>query len=136
MPADIERRSIREQAVRENRSAARNPALDPTDPRWVLAVRAASQLENGTLTPERRERVMRTARLLGVRPFDANVIIAIAQDHARRGVPLGDAADLIAMTGGADGDRRDRSTNLARWLAALTAAAVLTLLLVRWIVGT
>jgi len=57
----------------------------PSDPRWVLAVRTAESLEGAMLRPERRERLLRIARLMGLTPFDANIIIAIVQDQARRG---------------------------------------------------
>ena len=101
----------------ENRAAAGNPSLDPTDPRWVLAARTHSQLQGSTLTPERRARVLRTARQLGVRPFEASVIIAIVQDQARRGAPLAKAADTLTLLR----DPRPRPTpreTWARWLAA------------------
>lgn len=58
------------------------------DPRWVFAARVASQLEGGhaaVLRPERRERLLKTARLLGLRAFDASLVIAMVQDAARRG---------------------------------------------------
>jgi hypothetical protein len=68
-------------------------ALSAGDPRWVFAARVASQLEGGragVLRPERRERLMRTARLLGLRAFDASLVIALVQDSARRGdMPAG-----------------------------------------------
>lgn len=63
------------------------------DPRWVFAARVASQLEGGragVLRPERRERLMRTAKMLGLRAFDASLVIALVQDSARRGeMPAG-----------------------------------------------
>ena len=95
-PADLSARRAREAVIRENRRAAQQPDLDPTDPRWVLAVRVWSQLDGSALTPDRRERLLATARRLGLRPFDANVIIAVVQDHARRGATLADAADTLA----------------------------------------
>ena len=87
----------RQAVADENRAAAANRSLNPTDPRWVLAARAYSQLQGSALTYERRMRVMRTARRLGVRPFDANLIIAIVQDQARRGRGLPEAAGTIAL---------------------------------------
>lgn len=62
--------------------------MSRNDPRWVFAARVASQLEGGhaaVLRPERRERLVKTARLLGLRPFDAALVIALVQDAARRG---------------------------------------------------
>jgi len=60
---------------------------DPADPRWVLAVRTAEQLEGPILTLEKRHKLVRLGLLMGLRPFDTNLIIAIVQDQARRGRP-------------------------------------------------
>ncbi|MCP3902830.1 MAG: hypothetical protein GY715_04265 [Planctomycetes bacterium] len=116
----------------ENRSAA-TATLDPTDPRWVLAVRTQTQLQGSVLSPERRTRVMRTAAHLGVRPFDASVIIAIVQDQARRGEPLSSAASIIALVHSANAASA-RQTWM-RWAAAVGAALVANALLVWWLVG-
>ena len=118
----------------ENRAAARNPSLDPTDPRWVLAARTHSQLQGSTLTPERRARVLRTARQLGVRPFEANVIIAIVQDHARRGAPLAKAADTLTLLRDPHPRPTQRET-WARWLAAGLTALAANALLVWWLIS-
>ena len=63
------------------------------DPRWVLAVRAAGMLQAGPaaiLTPDRRRRLVVLASSMGLRPFDAALVIAIVQDAARAGLdPLG-----------------------------------------------
>ena len=131
-------RARRDAVGRENRAAAANTKLSPTDPRWVLAVRAYSQLQGSALTPERRERVLETARLLGVRPFDANVIIAIAQDHARRGEPLAGAAPTLSIVARPPEDsprarRTRRAWTALRWIAALAAAITATTLLIRWL---
>lgn len=65
--------------------AAWQPVTSPTDPRWVLAVRAAEALEGSVLLPPRREGLLRLARVLGLTPFDAALILATVQDRARRG---------------------------------------------------
>jgi hypothetical protein len=119
-----------ESVARENRAAAAAPDLDPTDPRWVLAVRTQSQLQGSILTPERRERVLDTARQLGVRPFEANLIIAVVQDHARRGLPLSGTAPTLAII-----DRPPRSREHGyglQFIAALALAAAGALLLAWW----
>lgn len=68
------------------------PAIkDPLDARWVLAVRAAQSLQGPILTPERREHLLNVGKRVGLTPFDANLVLAIVQDQARRGV----AASLI-----------------------------------------
>ena len=55
------------------------------DPRWVLAVRVAEHLQGSILPPSARDRLVRLGKTLGLTPFDANLIIAIVQDQARRG---------------------------------------------------
>lgn len=81
-----ERDARRAQAVAaENRAAA---ALSVDDARVIFAAEVAGQLQGGLvalLTPERRRRLVARAEGLGLRPFDANLIIAIVQDRARGG---------------------------------------------------
>ncbi len=75
---------------RENHAASR---LDPDDARGIVAARVAEALEGGPaaiLRPERRRRIVALASRLGLRPFDANLIIAIVQDGARRGAAAHD----------------------------------------------
>ncbi len=70
------------------------PDLTPTegtaiagtnDPRWVLAVRVAEQLQGTVLSPDKRDRLVKIGKMFGLTAFDANLIIAIVQDQARRG---------------------------------------------------
>src|SRR5258705_9053634 len=71
----------------ENRAAS---TIEPRDARWVLAVRAAGVLQGGRaalLPPESRRRLVALALSMGLRPFDANLVIAIVQDAARAGLP-------------------------------------------------
>lgn len=125
--------AARASVERENRSAAANISLQPTDPRWVLAARAYAQLQGATLSMERRQRVMRTAGRLGVRPFDASLIIAIVQDRARRGEGLQSAAPTLALV--APPGRRSAAVYWARWIAAVAAAIVVNAFLIWWICG-
>ncbi len=118
----------------ENRAAAGNSSLDPTDPRWVLAARTHSQLQGSTLTPERRDRVLRTARQLGVRPFEANVIIAIVQDHARRGESLSTAADTLKMLRDPCAERNSHPA-WPRWVATGITAFAANALLIWWLIS-
>jgi hypothetical protein len=127
-------RLARQQVMRENRKASLNPALEPTDPRWALAVRTHAQMQGSLLTPERRERVLRTARQLGVRTFDANVIIAVVQDCIRTGRPLSDAQGTLALLAHPRDRARPRHT-WRRLAAAIAAATAMSALLIRWVVG-
>lgn len=72
--------------------------LDPQDPRWLVALETAAQLEGSLLTFERRRKVLAFAQRVGVRPFDANLIIAAIQDRARRGEGLEEAMSTVALT--------------------------------------
>lgn len=69
----------------ENRTAS---LLTATDARWILARRASEALEGGSaavLPSERRRMLLGLASRLGLRPFDASLIIAIVQDGRRSG---------------------------------------------------
>lgn len=78
-----------------------HPLAGANDPRWVLAVRTSEQLEGTLLRPEKRERLIRLGRLMGLTPFDCNLVIAIVQDQARRGYVAAEcptaAADQLQM---------------------------------------
>lgn len=68
-----------------NRHAA---ALTPDDARWVFANQVRDSLEGGRaaiLPPNRRRDLVAAALRQGLRPFDANLVIAIVQDEARTG---------------------------------------------------
>jgi hypothetical protein len=119
----------------ENRAAA---TLAATDARWVLAVRTASLLEGGraaVLAPERRRRLLALASQLGLRPFDANLVIAIVQDGARSGEgPLGhDVAGRLTLVRGT-GARRPSVGPAVAW--AIGLALVLAYALVSWLLNT
>jgi hypothetical protein len=63
-------------------------AMSPDDARHLVYRAAEGAIEGGQaglLRPERRREVLRLATRQGMRPFDANLVIAIAQDAARRG---------------------------------------------------
>ncbi len=126
--------------TRENAAAARSvAALTPGDARWVFAVRVAAALESnpkgtplGLLSPEKREGLLATAAKLGLRPFDANLVVAILQDSARRGLhPLGpDAASRLELIPRPEPRRPSTlNTALAASSSVLLAAAMLLTLL-------
>jgi len=121
----------------ENRAAA---ALTPADARWVFAARVATSLEGGraaVLSPERRERLIAGARTLGLRPFDANLIVAIVQDTARTtGAPLGPAAAErleLVQPAIAPSDRAPAAAWLYPALTSLTLAVALLAILLAWL---
>lgn len=114
----------------ENMSAS---ALDADSARRMLAVRVAECLEGGRsaiLTPMRRRRVMRLAHMMGVRDFDAHLVIAIVQDGARRGESVEGAAEdaRLDLFAPAPATRDGARTRLAA--AGALGAGVLMALLV------
>lgn len=78
-------RRDRRQVEQANQEAA---LLSHDDLRWVFATRVATKLEGGRagiLRPEVREKLLSQGQSMGLRPFDANLVIAIVQDAARTG---------------------------------------------------
>lgn len=120
-PASQSRRAV----TQSNVESAYEATLDPNDPRWLVAVETAGQLSGSLLTFERRRRILALAQRVGVRPFDANLIIAAVQDRARRGEPVAAAMSTIALTAPA----KRRSHLLSREALPYTATAVVAILL-------
>lgn len=126
------------------RAAVSSGTLAPTDPRWVYAVRVAYTLQGGraaVLRPSDRRHLRQLAGYLGLRPFDANLIIAIVQDAARSGdvsgarVRLGkdvaDRLELIRTPLRAPAPVAESPWRLLLIAAAL--AAVLVVVAIRWV---
>jgi len=119
-----------------------HPITGPTDPRWILAVRPAELLDGAILRPEKRDCLTSIGTTLGLSLFDANLIIAIVQDQARRGyeprfcptagepqlrmVPLTITAKIGAAV------RTKRAMELAWWIVGLLA---IELIVLSWIFG-
>ena len=84
-------------AVVNENIAASQLSIELNDPRWTLATIAYGKMQNGPLTPETREELIKKATRLGLRPFDASLIIAIAQDQARHGRGLEHAESTLRL---------------------------------------
>ncbi|MCH8823342.1 MAG: hypothetical protein IH984_07525 [Planctomycetes bacterium] len=134
-PSAMESMRASQAVARENAAASRNEHLDPTDPRWIIAAKTHAQLQGSALTHERRQRVLRLAHRLGVRPFEANVIIAIVQDKARQGETLSDATPTLKMLRDPREDRKTRNSGLVRWLWAIATATLANILLIWWLMS-
>lgn len=121
----------------ENRAAA---ALSAADVRVIFAARVSEQLELGAaavLQPARRQGLLRLATTLGLRAFDANLIIAVEQDRARNGNPRARADANLALIP-APAERFElAAARRSRWiafaLAVLASAGVMFAALVAWI---
>lgn len=119
-----------------NRAAAE---LSAGDARAIFALRVGELLDGGRaaiLTPENRRRLVDLGQRLGLRAFDANLVIAIVQDGARRGESADGAirespARLIPFR------RREARWTQIVWplIAACAMALGAALALIAWIVG-
>jgi hypothetical protein len=134
-------RASRRDVAAENAAAS---AMSPLDARWVFAASVAREIElsgapgAGVLSPERRKTLSRLATRLGLRAFDANLVIAIVQDGCRSGegalsARIGERLTLVR-------GREDRPVmtvrEFAAWLLASACMAItIGLALARWISG-
>ncbi len=140
----------RQRIAAENRASAELP-ID--DARRIVATRIARALEGGRaaiLTPDVRRDIVTEAKRMGLRPFDANLIIAIVQDRARCAEPLDQlAADgrirLVRAAGAKRGGLTETGNSepaavgtpsemVAACIAFGTAVAMVTLL-ISWTLG-
>ncbi|MFU8828856.1 MAG: hypothetical protein ACNA8P_05405 [Phycisphaerales bacterium] len=140
----------RQRIEQENRKSA---TLSPDDARQIVAMRIARALEGGRaaiLTPDIRHDIVTEARRMGLRPFDANLIIAIVQDRARCAQPTDQIASdsRIRLVRGAGTNRGGLtgtghseasavgtpSEMVAACIAFGTAVAAVTLL-ISWTLG-
>lgn len=134
-PRHAPARPVRE--IQESNEASAR--LDGLDARWVLAVRATMALEGGQaaiLRPVDRRRRVALAMRLGLRPFDAALVIAVAQDAARTGEALSGAPQQrLAMIRPADGRRANPiGPGMSLFLAAALGALCFSLLKA-WLLG-
>jgi len=118
---------------------AKEPIVEPTDPRWVLAVRTAEQLEGSVLRPEKRQRLVRVGQMMGLTTFDCHLIIAMVQDRARRGraaelCPAA-VADQLALVPKPEGRGRDRRGDLWRVAAMAVLLVAMQMLALMWVLG-
>lgn len=135
-PAETNRETI----IRENTRAAQ---LSAGDARVIFATRVQQSLEGGKaaiLRPDRRRALMTLSSELRLRAFDANLIIALVQDAARRGevvasvsstqppthvkqlIEADEAKEILAMMAPAQKDTTTRDRII---LAVVLALAIL-----------
>ncbi len=140
-PAPAKRvRAATREIVRENRQAA---SLTPSEAREILTARVSELVQGGRaaiLTPEHRARAVRIARMLGVRDFDAHLVIAVVQDRARRGEiathqPEVSNSQPVRATLGSRGRLLPESGTIAllQIAAAVMLAAALLLGVMNWL---
>ncbi len=126
------------QEMLDARETARNRGFDPNDARWKFAQETQGALQGTVLAFEDRRSLLAMAQRLGIRSFDANLIVAIVQDRARRGEPLESAAATIAIVpapaiGTATRARRWFTNNLALIISVVVLVMIADALLIAWV---
>lgn len=119
------------EVARENHVAS----IAMNDARWLFATSVAANLEGGRvamLRPTRRSGLLVRAEELGLRPFDANLVIAIVQDAARDGRALSrETQERLVMVPAASA----RNSVAPHFLAAASISLVMLYGLMHWITG-
>jgi len=121
---------VRREVAKENHSARH---LSVEDMREVFSARVVSALDGGTaaiLRPQVRRDLVAAAVGLGFSPFEANLVIAIVQDSARRGA-VGRSA--VARAKLVELRRVERAAGGVVWWVVLTC--VLTVVLLAALIG-
>ena len=117
----------------ENVHAADNRDLRPASPHLTLATNAASRLQGSMLAPEDREILVREGRRLGIREFDAHLVMAVVQDRARRGEGLEDLVGPLAMFTDSRGMWLTRQLRLIAGAIGFGMAIGTVILFIRWL---
>lgn len=129
--------SVQERIAQANAHSSR---LTEDDARWIFAQRVQGALQGGRaaiLPPSTRQELVSSAVRAGLRPFDANLVIAIVQDDVRSGasrVNLETAPPGLSMV------RPARDELGWRWMAAVgvvvfVLAGAIAGLLISWLSG-
>lgn len=123
-------RAVRDETVR----AAAFAQAGPGEALGILTHTIADSIEGGRIAlirPERRRRILHAASLLGVRAFDANLLIAIVQDDARRGVHTTPDDPRLRLL-----DPASRRSDAGGWARAAIAQAVAAIVIAAGAVAT
>lgn len=124
------------QVAAENISAAGLPA---TDARFIFAVEVNRSLEGGKaaiLRPERRRNLVASAVDMGLRPFDANLVIAIVQDQARQGFGISlDAEKSLRLVHAPQTRPAERIQLVLLAMLVISLGAAMFALLFAWFTG-
>ena len=99
-----------------------------------MAIRVCEEMEGAVMPPAKREKLIRLGKLLGLTPFDANLIIAIMQDRARRGHQstecLAAGQEQLAMITLPEDRKSTRARRLLATAGALAALLALEMILI------
>lgn len=136
-PAEV---AARRAVAQENHAAHRTAQVLPeTDLRMVFAVNVARSLQGGRaaiLTPERRRGLVTAAETMGLKPFAANLVIAMVQHAAREGEDVSSGAvagvlPLVRAGRAGPAERRGPSFGVLFGITGVVAAALFVAM--RWL---
>jgi len=133
-----ETRAQRDAARAVERANRESAELTPDDARVIFAMRVFESLEGGRaaiLRPERRARLRHLATSLGLGQFDTALVMAIAQDAARRGETLESDRARGALRLVRPATPKSGADLALRVTGALLLGGLILLLLVRWVLG-
>ncbi len=123
----------RTRAVAEANRLASAMTVDQT--RDVFASRVAESLEGGRsaiLRPERRSTLVDLATRMGIRAFDAHLVIALTQDAARRG-------EVSTGRAGCESERADAQDRRSGQVWVIAASLVMgvsgAMFGIAWLIG-
>ena len=108
------------------------------NPAQAFAALVSTHIEGGRagiVRPEARRGLMRAALAAGLRPFDATLIIAMVQDRARRGEPLGESARDPRLVAVKVPEKKLPLAALASAALTVTLAASMFALVITWLAG-
>jgi len=118
------------EVAREN-SASAHHGPTPTDPNVLLLAEINRQMEGSMLPATGRRRVLDRAKQLGIRAFDASLLIAVAQDRARRGESFNSGLLPFQPTRVQSLPSHGKMTAL--WLGAITLGGLFATLGANWL---
>ena len=119
-------------AITEENNASANHGPLPTDPNVLLLSEIARQIQGTMLSANGRRIVLARAEQLGIRAFDASLLIAVAQDRARRGESLSSSSMPFHPTRVSAVPSANRMTAL--WLGAITLGGLFAALGANWLI--
>jgi len=149
----VERARASRAIASENAQAANaSREIVEGDARWVFAAKVGQTLQGGrmaALPADRRQKLIRLATRMGLRAFDANLVIAIVQDAVRTGKqepghgPSDGVTDRLAMIRAPGKSDQRSGGDVAKgqpplWLLITLAGAMAILsatMLLGWLLG-
>ena len=126
-------------ATRARRPRAVDAFIPPSDhATYEALLERIDQVREGTLvSANARAQIMEEADTLGIRPFDASMMIALAQDRARRGESNRNIPSLLQARPADPGEATIAAhrPDAMSWIAVATSGLLIAGLVAMWFSG-